>query len=255
MFTGLIEEIGIVDSIQTTSAGSVLTIKAQVVLEGVKKGDSLAIDGVCTTVVDFNNDGFTIEASPETLSKTILSSLEPGSRVNLERPLTPISRLGGHFVTGHIDGTALIISKEQDGMSWIYHFRLDNPALAPLLISKGSVAINGISLTVNTVDKLIFSVAIIPHTLAHTSLGDYEPDSQVNIETDMLGKYVQKLMPNMTAGTLEPKKYSDHPSLGLQPKATERIGNSNFHTGIWFNLEKPISSEDSERLQATKGSV
>ncbi len=238
MFTGLIEEVGIVDSIETTESGSVLKIRARTVLEGLKTGDSLAIDGVCTTVVRFTPENFTIEASPETLSKTILGTLQPGSKVNLERPLTPTSRLGGHFVTGHVDGTALIISKEQDGMSWIYHFRLDSPELAPLLISKGSVTVNGISLTVNTVDKHIFSVAIIPHTLTHTNLGDYGPDSRVNIETDMLGKYVQRLMPQTAEKTPQPKKYSENPSLGLQPEAVERIGNSNFHTGIWFNLEK-----------------
>ncbi len=218
MFTGLIEEVGQVAAIDTTDEGSRLTVSAQMVLDGVRLGDSIAVDGVCTTVVEFTGDSFAIEASPETLSKTTFGQLRPGSRVNLERPLTPVSRLGGHFVTGHVDGTAVLISREQEGISQVCHFRLLDETLAPLLVPKGSVAVNGISLTVNMVKNLVFSVALIPHTLAHTNIGDCQLDSVVNIETDLLGKYVQRLLETG----------------GENPEA----GRSRIHTGIWFNLEK-----------------
>lgn len=229
MFTGLIEEVGQVSAIDTTMAGSRVTVSAGAVLQDARLGDSIAVDGVCTTVVDLVEDTFVIEASPETLAKTTFGQLESGSRVNLERPLTPTSRLGGHFVTGHVDGTAAVISKEREGISWIYHFRLLDETLAPLLVPKGSVAVNGISLTVNTVKNQVFSVAIIPHTLEHTNIGDCELDTVVNIETDLLGKYVQRLL----------EGGRDSEAATGTDASVEMVGRSRIHTGIWFNLEKP----------------
>lgn len=232
MFTGLIEEIGMIAAVEQTAAGSRLSIEAKTVLSDAKLGDSIAIDGVCTTVIALDNDTFTIEASPETLAKTTFKYLTPGKRVNLERPLTPTSRIGGHFVTGHVDGTASVIARFEEGNSWIYRMLLDQPELGVYLIPKGSIAVSGISLTVNTVEekagKTIFTVAIIPHTLTHTSLGDYQPGTEahqdtVNIECDMLGKYVARLLANTTA---QPRE-TTHPK-------------SQLHTGVWFCHDEAI---------------
>lgn len=194
MFTGLIEEVGRVASVQHRSEGSRLVVNAKTVLHGVALGDSIAIDGVCTTVVAFDTQSFTIEASPETLSKTTFGRLQAGSAVNLERPLTPSSRIGGHYVTGHVDGLAKLLSKTPEGISLIVRFELENDDLAQYVVPKGSIAIAGISLTVNTVESRVFSVAIIPHTMSHTNLGQLAVGNPVNIETDLLGKYVKKLL-------------------------------------------------------------
>ncbi len=194
MFTGLIEEVGSIASVSQNASGSRITVYARTVLENVKLGDSIAIDGACTTVVAFDAQGFTIEASPETLEKTNFSQFKPGFRVNLERPLTPSSRIGGHYVTGHIDGQAILRSRKQDGLSHIFAFELDSAELAEYVVSKGSIAVSGISLTVNQVQDRQFSVAIIPHTLSHTNLDERRPGDRVNIETDLLGKYVKKFL-------------------------------------------------------------
>lgn len=194
MFTGLIEEVGVIASVESGAEGSRISVTAAEVLKNVKLGDSIAVDGACMTVVDFNAQAFTFEASPESLSKTNFSGFQPGRRVNLERPLTPESRIGGHYVTGHVDGLATIVSRIVQGNSHIFTFEVIAPGLAELLVPKGSVTILGISLTVNAVEKNRFSVAIIPHTLAHTNLGDYQVGDSVNIETDLLGKYVRRLL-------------------------------------------------------------
>lgn len=240
MFTGLIEEVGQVLSVDQSAAGSRIAVGAKMILADARQGDSIAVDGVCTTVVALTNESFCFEASPETLSKTTLAGCEVGTRVNLERPLKPTDRLGGHFVTGHVDGTALVISKIQDGLSWVYHFRVANPELAALLIPKGSVAVNGISLTVNEVQGNVFSVAIIPHTHAHTNIGDIEPDDRVNIEMDLLGKYVQRLLPGMHQGVSS--DVAGGPAINDPVK---QLGNTRIHTGAWFNL-------DSQRPESTK---
>ncbi len=194
MFTGLIEEVGTVAAVQQTGGGSRLTIRAEKVLDKVALGDSIAIDGACTTVIAFDKTTFTIEASPETLDKTTFKNFKAGTPVNLERPLTPSSRIGGHYVTGHVDGLARIVSIEPQGISFIFMFEVEQPELAQYLVPKGSVAVSGISLTVNTVDANRFSVAIIPHTMAHTTLGHVKAGDSVNIETDLLGKYVKKFL-------------------------------------------------------------
>lgn len=194
MFTGLIEDVGTVVSVQQSASGSQITIRSAMMTDGIRLGDSIAIDGVCTTVVAFENDTFTIEASPETLRKTTFTRLKPGVRVNLERPLTPSSRIGGHYVTGHVDGLATLVSKTPEGISHIFTFELSSDELAQYLIPKGSVAVAGISLTVNQVTGHRFWVAIIPHTLAHTNLDQLKPGDPVNIETDILGKYVKKFL-------------------------------------------------------------
>jgi len=192
MFTGLIEAVGHIQSIQQTPAGCTLVVHAPDILDGVQLGDSIAIDGVCTTVVAFTPQTFTIEASPETLSKTVMGQYQPNSRVNLERPLLPTSRLGGHFVSGHVDGLARLVLTRPEGISTVYRFALQTPEQAVYLIPKGSIAISGISLTLNTVEDAQFEVAIIPHTLAHTNMGSFRTGDLVNIETDMIGKYLYR---------------------------------------------------------------
>lgn len=209
MFTGLIEEVGTVSTVESSSQGSRISVLAQRVLQNVQLGDSIAVDGACMTVVAFDVQSFSFEASPESLSKTNFSGFKPGRRVNLERPLTPTSRIGGHYVTGHVDGLATLVSSTPQGNSFILEFAVDTPELAELLVPKGSVTILGISLTVNTVAKNRFSVAIIPHTLAHTNLGDYLPGDQVNIETDLLGKYVRRLLFERNANNALPDATGD----------------------------------------------
>lgn len=246
MFTGLIEEVGIIAMVETIgeplSGGARFAVKATTVLNGVALGDSIAVDGACMTVIAFDNEGFSFEASPESLSKTNFSSFAPGKRVNLERPLTPISQIGGHYVTGHVDGLAKIVSIQQEGNSWIYAFEVPEPELAELLIPKGSVTVLGISLTVNTVSQNRFSVAIIPHTRAHTNLSDYAIGDWVNIETDLLGKYVRRLMngqpaeavsvsPLITA--LDESTTVDAPTLVPALNAL-KTPNSQIRTGSWF---------------------
>lgn len=262
MFTGLIEEVGRIAQVEANAAGSRIRVQAQRILENLALGDSIAVDGACMTVIAFDETSFTFEASPESLSKTNFSSFQSGKRVNLERSLTPSSRIGGHYVTGHVDGLGKVLSREGQGNSIVYTFEVPSESMAALLVPKGSVAILGISLTVNTVSENRFTVAIIPHTLGHTNLGDYQPGDVVNLETDLLGKYVQRLMRAPQAGenpycttpeALQPELTSVYPthatveesisidapslapamnSIGLtrKPPATAQI-----HTGSWFN--------------------
>ena len=231
MFTGLIEAIGSIANIQTTPDGSRMAIETpEAFLKSAQLGDSIAIDGVCTTVVALTKSGLSIEASPETLAKTTFSDFKVGKKINLERPLTPQSRIGGHFVSGHVDGTASILARFEDGNSVIYRFLLNNADLAPYLIEKGSVTVNGISLTVNTVQGPAFSVAIIPHTLQHTSLGDYGVDDTVNIETDILGKYVAKLLQSSLL-----KSGSDGDRID--------VSKSKLYGGQWFCHDEAIHGD------------
>ncbi|HEY9745267.1 MAG TPA: riboflavin synthase, partial [Oculatellaceae cyanobacterium] len=197
----------------------------------------------CMTVIRFDAHSFSFEASPESLAKTNLSAFRPGRRVNLERPLTPSSRLGGHFVTGHVDGLARIVSVEPVGNSWVYEFEASSQELAELLVPKGSVAILGISLTVNTVSGNRFTVAIIPHTRTHTNLANYGVGDTVHIETDLLAKHVRRLLQGRqpeTAespliGALDDGATIDAPT--LVPALNALAGNRptpRIHTGNWF---------------------
>ena len=257
MFTGLIEEVGTVSTVDQSMEGSRIRVSAEAILPNIQLGDSIAVDGACMTVVAFDAQSFTFEASPESLSKTNLASFKAGRRVNLERPLTPTSRIGGHYVTGHVDGMATLVSKTPQGNSIILEFEVDTTDLAELLIPKGSVAVLGISLTVNTVQNHRFSVAIIPHTLSHTNLGDYQPGDRVNIETDLLGKYVRRLMTGRSAQQpdvsddltdtvssypnrlpLEMGGMIDAPSLVPAMNTLNRPSTpsgANIRTGSWFN--------------------
>lgn len=193
MFTGLIEEMGTVLRTIPGDRSLTLVIGAQKVLEDLAVGGSIAVDGACLTVVTRDAASFAADLSEETIKRTTLGNLRNAQRVNLERPLTPMSRLGGHFVTGHVDGVGTLLSREARGDSHRFRFALP-PDLEPLLVLKGSVAVDGVSLTVAALEAGAFGVALIPHTLAATTLGLKRPGDSLNLETDVLGKYVQRML-------------------------------------------------------------
>lgn len=191
MFTGLIETMGTVSTIVDQPPGKRFTIEAGAVSADAQIGDSICINGCCLTVVAIDDTKLDFEAGDETLSRTNLERLTTGSRVNLERSLAVGDRLGGHYVTGHIDAVGTLIEKREDP-PWA-HLRFQMPAdLASQVAPKGSIAIDGISLTVVDVDRKSFSVALIPHTLAVTTLGHRAVGDPINLETDVLAKYVQR---------------------------------------------------------------
>lgn len=193
MFTGIVEELGRVASIEHGEAGARLTVECSGVLADAIVGASIAINGACVTVVELSADHFAADLAPETLKRTNLDALQPGSSVNLERPLKANSRLDGHFVLGHVDGTATIESLESlgDGNWWL---RVRVPSeLTRYIVSKGSLGVDGMSLTVAEIEGDLVSFTIIPHTYQHTSLRDYHVGSRVNIEVDILAKHLEKL--------------------------------------------------------------
>lgn len=193
MFTGIVEEIGIVKSLEFKANGAKIVIGCQKVVEDVKIGDSIAIDGVCQTVIAFNSSEFSAEISDETLKVTTLGNLKSGNTVNLERALTLSSRLGGHIVSGHVDCMGKFINIEK--LSDFYNLQFEiSEEQEKYVVYKGSITINGVSLTVANIEDNIVSVAIIPHTYNNTSLKDLKLGQDVNIETDILGKYVEKFL-------------------------------------------------------------
>lgn len=193
MFTGIVEEMGIVKSIARGSKSAVLTVEAGKVLERTQIGDSIAVNGVCLTVTTMTNREFTADVMAETLRRSSLGSLGRGSRVNLERAMAANGRFGGHIVSGHIDGTGTIAAmKQEDNAVWVTIDASD--VLLKYIVEKGSIAIDGISLTVATVTEGSFSVSLIPHTGAQTTLLSKKPGDIVNLENDIVGKYVERLM-------------------------------------------------------------
>ena len=190
MFTGIVEEIGIVRLVTGAGATRRLDVSASLTLEGSELGASVAINGVCLTVVECRPDGFAFDVGPETLERTALSGLGVGDRVNLERPLRMGAALGGHLVLGHVDGVAIVTDVSRVESTARVRFALPSADLAPLLVTKGSVAVDGVSLTVAALDDAGFEVMLIPHTLEVTNLGRLERGHRVNIETDVIGKYV-----------------------------------------------------------------
>lgn len=193
MFTGLIEDVGKIASLRLSRGSAVLAVQTNLPLRSMALGASIAVNGVCLTVIKKSKSTFTVDVSPETLNRTSLGAIGIGSLVNLERPLRFQDRLGGHLVTGHIDGVAMVESIQTRREFNFFTFRI--PArLGTFLVSKGSVGVDGISLTVNECSPRRFSVAIIPFTLEHTNLRAREVGDKVNIETDLIGKYVQKFV-------------------------------------------------------------
>jgi riboflavin synthase len=193
MFTGLIEDVGKIASLRLNKRSAVLAVETRLPLRPMKPGASVAVNGACLTVIRKGRRTFTVDVSPETLDCTSLSGLGAGSLVNLERPLRLQDHLGGHLVTGHVDGVAFVEAIEKSGDFIFFRFRV--PArIGALLVTKGSVAVDGISLTVNECSRLRFSVAIIPFTLRHTNLRTRRVGDKVNVETDLIGKYVYKFL-------------------------------------------------------------
>lgn len=199
MFTGLIEQVGVVERL---SPGGMTDVWIKTGWAGFTHGESISCDGCCLTVVESSGGTFKVQASPETLRRTTLGDWKPGTRINLEKALRVGDRLGGHWVLGHVDGVTDILSAQAEGGSWVMSFRLSRE-LAPFFIEKGSVAIDGISLTVNKLDADRFWVALIPETVKATSLEGKRPGAQVNLEADVIGKYVARLQGFKTPGLTE----------------------------------------------------
>ena len=193
MFTGVIEEVGHVKSLHRGAKSFTLEVEAEKVLEGTLVGDSIATNGVCLTVTSLTGHGFTADVMPETVSRTALGELVSGSPVNLERALSLQTRLGGHIVSGHIDGTGRIADRRQDDTALWLTIECDSKLLR-YIIEKGSVTLQGVSLTVARVDARSFAVSLIPHTQAATTLHQAKVGDLVNIENDIIAKYVEKLL-------------------------------------------------------------
>jgi riboflavin synthase len=193
VFTGIVEELGEVVGLRRSGDSARLTVRGPKVTAGATRGDSIAINGVCLTVTDTGGGEFSADVMGETLDRSSLGALEPGGTVNLERPVRPDGRLGGHIVQGHVDGTGAIISREP-ATNWEV-VRISVPAeLARYVVSKGSVAVDGISLTVSGLGDAWFEVSLIPETLARTTLGGKPPGAVVNLEVDVIAKYVERLL-------------------------------------------------------------
>lgn len=193
MFTGLIEDVGRIAASRLCNGSSVMTVRTKLPVGRMPMGASIAVNGACLTVVKKLSNAFVVDVSPETLACTNLGTLNPGSLVNLEQPMRLNERLGGHLVTGHVDGVGTIAAMERQGEFTIFSFRVAKN-LGRLLVAKGSVAVDGISLTVNQCRREGFSVAIIPFTLQHTNLQGRRVGDKVNIETDLIGKYVHSFL-------------------------------------------------------------
>lgn len=202
MFTGIIEELGRVGQIKTVKDSLQLTIKAKNILADIKLGASIAVNGVCLTVTSFNADSFNVDVMPETFRATSLAQLKPQIQVNLEPALAIGGRLGGHFVTGHVDGIGEIIKIEANNNAINYQVKLP-PELLRYCLYKGSIAVDGTSLTIFALDNASIGLSLIPHTIKNSILGQKKVGDIVNIECDMLGKYVVNLVTNNTSTKID----------------------------------------------------
>ena len=194
MFTGIIQAVGTVAAMQPSGGDLRLRIRTgKLSLDDVGLGDSICTNGVCLTVIELPGDGFWADVSVETLNFTTLDKLQPGARVNLEKALTPASRLGGHIVSGHVDGVGQVVSLTEDARSTRVELRAPE-ALAKYIAHKGSICVDGTSLTVNAVNGARFELNIIPQTMAETIFGEYHPDTAVNLEVDVIARYLERLV-------------------------------------------------------------
>ncbi|MFB7212276.1 riboflavin synthase [Streptomyces sp. NPDC056255] len=203
MFTGIVEELGEVTSVEKLADASRFRLRGPVVTEGAKHGDSIAVNGVCLTVVDLGDGEFTADVMAETLNRSSLGALDTGSRVNLERPMAVGGRLGGHIVQGHVDGTGHIVER-RISENWEI-VKVSLPAdLSRYVVEKGSITVDGVSLTVVDAGPDYFTISLIPTTLALTTLGIKEPGDPVNLEVDVIAKYVERLLGNSAQTPEEP---------------------------------------------------
>jgi riboflavin synthase len=194
MFTGIIQAVGSIQAAQPKQGDLRLYIKTgKLDLADVALGDSIATNGVCLTVVDLPGDGFWADVSLETLEHTTLESLKVGTSVNLEKALTPTTRLGGHLVSGHVDGVGEVVSRYEDARSVRFHIKAPD-TLAKYISHKGSICVDGVSLTVNKVDGAVFELNIVPHTVQETVFGTYRQGSKVNLEVDVIARYLERLL-------------------------------------------------------------
>lgn len=194
MFTGIIEEMGTIKGMQKISEHAVqMTIGSQEVIKDVNVGDSISVNGVCLTVTNFSSDNFQAEAMPETIKATSLQSLKTGSKVNLERAMAAGGRFGGHFVSGHVDKTGKIVGKQKEENAYLFVIEIPDE-LNKFIMHKGSITVDGVSLTVFGTERGRFTISLIPHTAAETILGEKGKGDLVNIECDMLAKYVQNML-------------------------------------------------------------
>ena len=194
MFTGIIEATGQIANLQPRVGDVRVQVRTgKLDLADVKLGDSIAVNGVCLTVVELPGDGFWADVSQETMRRSAFVNLKVGSRVNLEKALTASTRLGGHLVSGHVDGVGKVVSRDEEARS--VRFRIEAPApLAKYIAQKGSITVDGISLTVNAVDGAVFDLNIVPHTLQETTMGEYQTGSAVNLEVDVIARYLERLL-------------------------------------------------------------
>ena len=207
MFTGIIEGLGSIIQIAKSDYGMRLTVESDFILDEVKIGDSMSVNGACLTVIKIEGKRFQADVSPETLEKTNFKKTKIGERVNLERALRFSDRINGHLVTGHIDGTAIVKSRRETGNAIIFSFEISR-SLTGYIIKKGSIAIDGISLTINNCDENNFEVSIIPHTAGLTTIGFKKAGDKVNIETDIIGKYVERFVAGIAEKNTKEKSSS-----------------------------------------------
>ena len=194
MFTGIIEAIGAIARIEPKGGDARILINTgKLDLSDVKLGDSIAVNGVCLTAVELPGDGFWADVSGETLTRTRFADIKEGSRVNLEKALTPTTRLGGHLVSGHVDGIGEVVERSPAGRSIRFRIRAADE-LARYIAEKGSICVDGISLTVNAVDGAVFELNIVPHTLLETIMDDYQVGTQVNLEVDIIARYLERML-------------------------------------------------------------
>ncbi|PJZ00983.1 riboflavin synthase [Bacillus vallismortis] len=193
MFTGIIEETGTIESMKKAGHSMTLTIKCSKILEDVHLGDSIAVNGICLTVTDFTKNQFTVDVMPETVKATSLNELSKGSKVNLERAMAANGRFGGHFVSGHVDGTAEITRIEEKSNAVYYDLKMD-PSLTKTLVLKGSITVDGVSLTIFGLSEDTVTISLIPHTISETIFSHKTIGSTVNIECDMIGKYMYRFL-------------------------------------------------------------